>query len=392
MTPGAPVAQPRTEFQGRHGGCTQAVRPQPRPLATRTQHCRTVAGEGSLLEGGAGAHADGGCKGVISMLQEFVQSSKQCPSASNRPILQWSHETRMVNSNLQFRAKVAFLLDRVPHHVAGFWQPSKKLAKRDASERALILFVNCWGEQCRMASRLENGNSSSSIDAYPTPPVAKDATMGFFASDMPANLNEVEMLEHSCCSLDGGQSQVAKSPSWTYKRTGQQHQAFVEIELLGVPHTFTGRSQQSEEAARKDTAQCVLWYLQCPEFEGKFEVDGSLETEKDIPMPPENWMKNASDSSEQQAAEQKTVIMRIQNRLQQAYTKQIEAGKSAILWTFERLPGKGLPILTRATARIEVAGGQSFTGGWHRAQRDAQIDTCQHVSTFLDKEFPQVQG
>mmetsp|Transcript_96705 Transcript_96705/g.167848 ORF Transcript_96705/g.167848 Transcript_96705/m.167848 type:complete len:391 (-) Transcript_96705:283-1455(-) len=390
MTPGAgaraasgTVTQSRTDFLfAKGGGCSPAAQPQPRPLATRTQHCRAVVEEGGLLEGGAGAHAENGCKGVISMLQEFVQSSKQCPSASNRPILQWSHETRMVDSNLEFRAKVAFLLDRVPHHVVGFWQNSKKIAKRDAAERALVLFVRCWGAR--------GGSSSSSFCLNSAG--GQDARMGCPGSSAPANIDEAQKLEEFCRSLAGDETQGAKPPHWTYRQTGQLYQAFVEIELLGVPHTFTGRPQQTHAKACTDTAECVLWYLQCPDLEGKYDVDDSLENEKEIPTPPENWMKYSPNSSEHQVAEQKTVIMRIQNRLQQAYTKQIEAGKSAIRWSFERLPGKGAPILTRATAHIEVAGGRSFTGGWHRAQRDAQIDTCQHVSAFLDSAFPRVQG
>lgn len=374
-------SQPCTEFQNRGSGCGMCgmvAQPQPRPLATRTQHCRIVVEEGCLGEGVSGGHADCGSKGVVSMLQEFVQSSKHCPSASNRPILQWSHETRMVDSNLEFRAKVAFLLDRVPHHVVGFWKPSKKLAKRDAAERALVLFVNCWGGQ------------ASHVPAAAE--VAQDTATDVQGTNAPRNVDEAKMLETFCRSLAGSDSKDAKSPSWTYTWTGQMYQAFVEIELLGVPHTFTGRPHHTEDAACKDTAQRVLWYLQCPAFEGKYEVDASLEAEKDIPTPPDNWMKYAPDTSEQQAADQKTIIMRIQNRLQQAYTKQIEAGKSAIRWSFERLPGRGSPVLTRATAHIEVAGGRSFTGGWHRAQRDAQIDTCQHVSTFLDSAFPRIQG
>lgn len=33
--------------------------------------------------------------------------------------------------------QVSFLLDGVPHHVAGAWQQSKKLAQRDTAERCL---------------------------------------------------------------------------------------------------------------------------------------------------------------------------------------------------------------------------------------------------------------
>merc|ERR1712136_176230 len=45
-----------------------------------------------------------------------------------------------------FRATVAFMLDGVPHHVAGGWERSKKTAQRDAASRALGLFVGRWTE------------------------------------------------------------------------------------------------------------------------------------------------------------------------------------------------------------------------------------------------------
>ena len=46
------------------------------------------------------------------------------------------------NTNLEFRAQVSFLLDGVPHHVAGAWQQSKKLAQRDCAERCLGAGLN----------------------------------------------------------------------------------------------------------------------------------------------------------------------------------------------------------------------------------------------------------
>lgn len=52
--------------------------------------------------------------------------------------LRWTFDTHMAdNTNLEFRAQVSFLLDGVPHHVAGAWQQSKKLAQRDCAERCL---------------------------------------------------------------------------------------------------------------------------------------------------------------------------------------------------------------------------------------------------------------
>ena len=38
-----------------------------------------------------------------------------------------------------------FLLDGIPHHVFGSWQPQKKLAQRDAAASSLSFFVGEWG-------------------------------------------------------------------------------------------------------------------------------------------------------------------------------------------------------------------------------------------------------
>merc|ERR1719272_81679 len=59
-------------------------------------------------------------KGAISKLQEFVQCSQTFNVPANYSVLQWDFDSEMADSaTLQFRAIVAFLLNGVPHHVAG---------------------------------------------------------------------------------------------------------------------------------------------------------------------------------------------------------------------------------------------------------------------------------
>merc|ERR1719382_1145445 len=75
------------------------------------------------------------CRGPISQLQEYVQeaSKSTCALPANFSVLQWDLSTRASSANLEFRATVSFFLEGVPHHVAGVWKPSKKVAQRDAA-------------------------------------------------------------------------------------------------------------------------------------------------------------------------------------------------------------------------------------------------------------------
>jgi hypothetical protein len=330
-------------------------------------------------------------KGCIAQLQEFVQGSKQCPMPANCSILQWSYDHRMVESSLEFRAKVAFLLDGVPHHVLGTWQTSKLRAKRDVAERALCLFVSCWG---RMAELEHDEKYESKDSPRHQPEEGQDGE----AVEAAAAVEEVQLLARFCSSPPApGQPALVSSEvphRWSHTREGATCQAFVEIELLGVAHMFSGRPAASLNDACRDTACRVLWYLQCPGFEECFEPDLRPGSAKDIREPPADWMRDSvlQQDDEKEAAEKKTVLMRLQNRLQQNYARQIQAGKSAICWTYERdtADQNGHPAV-RATAYIPAAD-RSFTSGWQKSQREAQLDASDCVSKFLDIEFPSQAG
>lgn len=135
------------QVQGAVQGTTsQAVNPQskhrqqqPQPLQVHQQSSQ----EQPQQENGAASQ-----KGVILLLQEYVQCSRQFNAPQNRAILQWTYDHRMADfTSLEYRGIVAFLLDGVPHHVAGEWHTSKKQAQRDTAERALFFFVGKWGAQ-----------------------------------------------------------------------------------------------------------------------------------------------------------------------------------------------------------------------------------------------------
>lgn len=311
-------------------------------------------------------------KGAISQLQEYVQDAKRFPVPSNCPVLQWDYDTRMCGTSLEFRATVAFLLDGVPHHSAGIWKPSKKLAQRDAAERALALYVDLWGDLAAAARR----------EGAPGP-ATPARTQG--AAQRRQGPGDVETLQGFCRRLAA--RHPAPPPEFGHKWDGDGRcQTLVQVSLLGVSHTFSGQPRESPEEADADVARRVLWYLQCPGLEDAFEPDREYvrAAVQAIPGPSAGWPRGDHGGSEAELAERKTALMRLQNRLQQAFARRLEAGRSVWHWTYERDETDGLwPPLYRATAEVPVTG-RSFAGGWARGQREAQLDACSRISDFLD--------
>lgn len=297
-------------------------------------------------------------KGAISMLQEYVQCSQTFIVPANYSVLQWDFDSQMADAaTLEFRAIVSFLLEGVPHHVAGTWQAKKKDAQRDAAERALSLFVGSWSEQAlntqESCAQMENATSAS----------------------------EEELLTKCCRHLD---MCGATAPSWSLRWEAGGCQAIVEMKLLDVPHQFAGSAQSSETEARADTARRVLWYLQRPGFENIYEPDplAPAITTMKLPRPPAAWAGSAAEGA-LETAQRKTAIMRVQNRLQQTF--ELRPGLSAWSWTYEMDPDdEEWPVLCRATVNVPVIS-KVFTGDWMRGQRDAQLDTLTQVTQFLDQ-------
>ncbi|CAJ1379439.1 unnamed protein product [Effrenium voratum] len=255
-----------------------------------------------------------------------------------------------------YGTEVTFLLDGVPHHVAGSWQQSKKLAQRDTAERCLGLFVGCWG-----AYLLQTTEGDLKADLL---------------EDPVASLQKFCMLFRPC----NGQG-----PTWCIDMEAGQVKATAEMTLLGVRHRFAGSPADDLYEAKADTAKRVLWYLQCPGYENLFEPDvQGLMVAKEIPSPPVNWVNVAEDDESVQAAERKTAVMRLQNRLQQSFAKRLKPGQGVWEWSYETdAKDENWPPLQRATVTVAVAQ-KTFTGPWKRGQRDAQLEACKLLQKFLD--------
>jgi len=326
-------------------------------------------------------------KGPISKLQEFVQSSKAHPLPSSCAVLQWSHENRMAGSSLQFRATTSFLLDGVPHHVLGGWWPSKKQAQRDAAERALSFFIGICGQELTSPVRSSDGPNKTST----------------------GNDNqEVGDLE----------SFLGEVPKWSQRWEAQaSHEALckatVEFTYLGVPHVFAGKACASKAQAKQDTAKRVLWYLHCPGYQNAFEVEqeqvkalalqipdpvpgtwppcveamGSPTTagEESMDLSPCSPISPGQRSQSEQAEllERKTTVMRLQNRLQKIFAKQLTPGKSVWCWRYDK---NEEDQTYQASVHISLLD-RSFTGTWASTHQAAQMEACIQLTNFLDRDF-----
>ncbi|CAE7250677.1 unnamed protein product, partial [Symbiodinium microadriaticum] len=329
--------------------------PQPGIHAGQAGATSTSGSRGSVGSSPASSPVEdsGLSKGSISQLQEFVQGAKLFPMPPNCPVLQWDYDTRMVGTTLEFRAVCSFLLDGVAHHTVGIWRPSKKLAQRDAAERTLGLFVSRW------ASLITLDELAGTRDQDP----------------LPEARSEVELLEKFCQRLSWD---CPAAVSWSHRWEDGLCQAFAEVRLLDVPHTFPSKSHSTQEEAYEDAARRVLWYLQCPGYEEKFEPDTSYvkAVAQDIPEPSACWNKDDNlQEGEKSLAEKQSFILRVQDRLQQAFG-QLESGKPVWYWSFERdLKDKGWPPLFRANVTVPLVN-RSFLGPWERGQCQAQIQAC----------------
>lgn len=215
---------------------------------------------------------------VISTLQEFLQDSKTFRIPNQHSILQWDFEQCFVSSaSNKFRATVAFLLEGVPHHVAGDWHSSKSAAKRDAAGRALGLFVTQWGSQLPQEGHVSQSDLSADSRNL----------LQNLSSEGPADHPDVDTLIDFCLRFPPCQI----LPRVSAVGEGDSFKGFAEISLFGVPHTLAGVLCKDEGAARVDVARRTLWYLQCSGFSKKFEVDydALIGGSGKIAPPPSEW-------------------------------------------------------------------------------------------------------
>lgn len=261
---------------------------------------------------------------------------------------------------LEFCATVSFIVEGVQHHAAGSWQTSKKNAQRDAAQRALVLLTGHWVGYTACGEALTAGNT------------------------LPQGTAE-KKLEIFCSKILAARG--GAPPCIRCERNDGGWQAYITMQLFGVAHTFSGGVCSDKATAREDAATRVLWYLKCPGYVDSFHAGEEAATAKKPEVPPlSEWHRaghgqnEVTNEMQKRAAEQKTLLMRVQNRLQKTFTQQ--PGASVWEWSYE-FSSDSADKLSRAWVHIPAAG-KEFVGGWCQGQKNAQLNTCERVAEFLD--------
>jgi len=214
---------------------------------------------------------------------------------------------------------------------------------------------------------------------------------------MPA----VEKLSAFCAHLNG--EQTADSLQWRCVQTEDGWQGTVEVCIFGNSlHTLQGPVCSSEQEAYEDLANRALWYLKAPSHSNAFQASQEEVVKETLALPPHcSWLREGMASgsylfqceAQQRAAEQKTVLMRIQNQLQKRYGKILPTGAPVWEWSFEYSPASDNLMVTRpldsesCRAIVRIAGvNREFRGQWCQGQKTAQLNTCALVTDFLDNE------
>lgn len=87
--------------------------------------------------------------------------------------------------------------------------------------------------------------------------------------------------------------------------------------------------------------------------------------------------------AEAELLERKTTVMRLQNRLQKIFAKQLTPGKSVWCWRYEK---NEVDHTFQASVHISLLD-RSFTGGWAATHQAAQMEACNQLAAFLDRDF-----
>eukprot|EP00747_Dinoflagellata_sp_TGD_P184025 gnl/TRDRNA2_/TRDRNA2_39331_c0_seq1.p1 gnl/TRDRNA2_/TRDRNA2_39331_c0~~gnl/TRDRNA2_/TRDRNA2_39331_c0_seq1.p1 ORF type:complete len:357 (-),score=69.67 gnl/TRDRNA2_/TRDRNA2_39331_c0_seq1:182-1252(-) len=336
------------------------------------------AGEPQLLpEVTDNAAGESGETNAVSLLQEYIQG---CSSFSpHTKILSWNFDQQLEGEHtLQFRATVSFVFNDVPHHFAGGWQTSKKKAQRDTAERV----------RHYLAKR---------NNAKPEPTSVQAVNHSRLPDDVLGELKAANMGEQLCGAASDAVLDWKIADRIAAESGVIEYRATVTFAVHGVPHHFGGAWCSSQEggaiAAKQDTADRVLWYF------GQSE-DDFVYCDKPLSMrvpgqqtsviaPPSDAPVGNTQNSASNAADDKTVLMQVQNALQKHFAKETPPGHRVWLWSYQPEPND--PQLFRA--HVEIPGwARTFQGAWCRGKKLAQRNACLVVKQYLEEVEGKMQS
>jgi hypothetical protein len=304
----------------------------------------------------------------VASWTEFLACVKHFHLPHKQAHVKWNYEERMAAAAaLEFRGTTTFLIGGVPHHALGAWHRSKKASQQDLADSALSFFVGCWGQQLSTESTAPDGETMSVMSVDGT-------SQGLdWAGESP----EV-VLEQLCLNLD-----TPCSPMWHLVWGDNLCQALVQIEILGVMHTMKGPDCACEADARAETAKRTLWYLKAPGYEFAFEPSSEATAAAMDAQPPKDWCMDDGSEEAMRRAEEKTIVMHVQNRLQQILAQR--PGHSIWEWSYEERANSRGSTLIRATLKVSALD-VAVTSKWFPSQRHAQQDASSRMASFLDNK------
>lgn len=342
---------------------------------------------------------------AVSLLQEHIQSrSSFSPHAK---ILTWSHEQRMENqTTLQFRATASFIFADVPHHFCGGWQTSKKKAQRDTAERALY-YCQTNGLHHPSVKKPSKDSEEKDPDADDGPREEK--------KEKPQKEEKPEVPEpdpiplpqeisdelHKILGFKDYQGGMNPGVQWTFEAGSEatfgMWRATLSFLVVSVPHHFCGNWAPSQLAARSDTAERVLWYFNSQGPDGElFRTPDDLEKPEGSgadnnhvtsapPAPPSIGQGPVGPEAEKdrQVADDKTILMQVQNQLQKAFSKNVPPGQRVWIWSYE--PSETGQQIFRAHVEVPSIPA-TFHGSWCRGKKLAQRSACLEVKKYLDEK------
>eukprot|EP00403_Amphidinium_massartii_P009733 CAMPEP_0178424308 /NCGR_PEP_ID=MMETSP0689_2-20121128/28141_1 /TAXON_ID=160604 /ORGANISM="Amphidinium massartii, Strain CS-259" /LENGTH=453 /DNA_ID=CAMNT_0020045937 /DNA_START=39 /DNA_END=1400 /DNA_ORIENTATION=+ len=223
---------------------------------------------------------------AIAQLQERLQSSENTTRFKFPPgvkVLQWSYMQKMADRVL-FRGVLAFLLNGVPQHVAGEWQPCKKFARQSAADAALAVLR---GEPA--ASQVMD----VCVDLSHILPSQRNADSATSHQRDCVRKLETFMRNDILAQLPGRTPQGDSMMAWDCERLGATGGwcASLKVCMQGVTHTFTGPCGPNAEDARTELARRILWHMGHRNFRGLYIVDRTAwhSQQCKVPAAPSYW-------------------------------------------------------------------------------------------------------